>query len=69
MIELLGLNHPFFKPLIRRVMMVAVIALYGLFELTFGYPGWVVFAAVLFAICAHAFFIAFDPEDKGNTDV
>ena len=69
MIKLLGLNHPFFKPLIRRVATLVVVALYGLFELTFGHPGWAFFAAALFAICTYAFFIAFDPDDKGNTDV
>lgn len=69
MIKLLGLDHPFFKPLIRRVVTVAVVALYGLFELMFGHPGWAAFAAALFAICAYAFFIAFDPDDKGSNDV
>lgn len=69
MIKLLGLNHPFFKPLIRRVLTLVLVALYGLFELTFGQPGWIAFAAALFAICVNAFFIAFDPDDKGNTDV
>jgi len=69
MIKLLGLDHPFFKPLIRRVVTSGVVALYGLFELTFGNLGWAVFAAALFAICAYAFFIVFDPDDKGNNDV
>ncbi|WP_439141650.1 hypothetical protein [Planktotalea sp.] len=69
MIKLLGLNHTFFKPLLRRVITLVVVGLYGLFELTFGHPGWASFAAALFAICAYAFFIAFDPEDKGSNDV
>lgn len=69
MINLLGLNHPFFNRLIRRVLTLVLVALYGLFELKFGHAGWAAFAAGLFAICAYAFFIAFDPEDKGNTDV
>ncbi|MFQ1702346.1 hypothetical protein ACJ5NV_17310 [Loktanella agnita] len=69
MIKLFGLNHPFFKPLIRRVLTLVAVGFYGLFELTFGHPGWVAFAAALFAICTYAFFIAFDPEDKGNNDV
>lgn len=69
MIKLLGLDHPFFKPLMRRVLTLFVVALYGLFELTFGHLGWAAFAAALFAICAYAFFIAFDPDDKGNNDV
>jgi hypothetical protein len=69
MIKLLGLNHPFFKPLIRRILTLVVVALYGLFELTFGHPGWAAFAAALFAICAYAFFIVFDPENERNNDV
>ena len=69
MIKLLGLNHPFFKPLVRRVLTLVVVGLYVLFELTLGHPGWAVFGAALFAICAYAFFIALDPDDKGNSDV
>jgi len=69
MIKLFGLNHPFFEPLIRRVMTLVVVALYGLFEMTFGHPGWAWFAAALFSICAYAFFVAFDPDDKGTSDV
>ena len=68
MIKLLGLDHPFFKPLIRRIVTLGVIGLYALFELTFGHPGWALFAAALLAICTYALFIALDPDDKGNTD-
>jgi hypothetical protein len=62
MIDFLGLHHPFFRPLIRRIATVAVIAVYGLFGLVFGAPGWAVFAACLILICIYAFFIKPDTQ-------
>ncbi|KQB97426.1 hypothetical protein AL073_00265 [Loktanella sp. 1ANDIMAR09] len=62
MIDFLGLHHPFFRPLARRIATVAVIAIYGLFELVFGGPAWAVFAACLGLICIYAFFIKPDPQ-------
>ncbi|WP_165689269.1 hypothetical protein [Yoonia rosea] len=46
----------------RRIATVAVIAIYGLFELVFGGPAWAVFAACLGLICIYAFFIKPDPQ-------
>lgn len=68
MIKWLGLHHPFFRPLLRRVLTVLAIAVWGVIEFISGNPGWAIFAAVLFSICGIAFFIITDPKAHGDID-
>lgn len=68
MIKLLGLHHPFFRPLLRRILTVLAIAIWGIVELASGNAGWAVFAAVLCAICGIAFLIVTDPNADGGID-
>lgn len=68
MIKFLGLHHPFFRPLLRRVLTMLAIAIWGIVEITAGNFGWAVFAAVLCAICGAAFFIITDPKAHGDND-
>ena len=64
----LGLQHPFFLPLWRRIGTVGAIALWGAGELWLGNPGWATFFALLAAICALEFFILFNPDNYGGDD-
>ncbi|MEL6888950.1 MAG: hypothetical protein AAFO86_09590 [Pseudomonadota bacterium] len=68
MFKKLGLQHPFFLPLWRRVVTVLAITLWGGFELWLGNTGWASFFAILAAICILEFFILFDPENYGGDD-
>lgn len=67
-IKVLGLHHPFFRPVIRRILTVLVIALWGGLEFYAGNTGWAIFALALGAICVFAFFIRFDPNTDGDND-
>ena len=60
--RLLDLQHPFFRPLWRRVVITAICLLWGLFEFAQGAPVWGVLFLGLGAICAWEFFVAFDPR-------
>lgn len=64
-------DHPFYKPLWRRVVIVAVIALWLGFELTKGSGGlWLAMAAGSLAYAIYTFFITWPkeapPRDDGN---
>jgi hypothetical protein len=58
------LDHPFFKPLWIRVLIVVVTLAWTAFEFSTGSPFWgVLFGAVgLFA--AYRFFVVFNPRDE-----
>jgi uncharacterized membrane protein len=66
MLRLLGLYHPFFRPLIRRLVTMGVIAVWALVEAVLGNPGWAAFCVFLIIFCALAFFIF--PDPKRNED-
>jgi len=66
--KFLGLHHPFFRPLYRRVLTVLVIAIWAYVEYTQGNDGWVLFALGLMGACIGAFFIFTDPELDGDKD-
>ncbi len=68
MFSKLGLQHPFFLPLWRRVGTVLAISLWGVLELWLGNTGWAVFFAILAGICSLEFFILFDPDNYGGDD-
>lgn len=61
------LRHPFFRPLWRRVLVVAVCLAWGLVEFATGSPFWGVLFVGIGAICAWQFFLAFDPDQGGDT--
>lgn len=67
--KMLGLYHPFFRPLKRRIATVGVIALWGLIELVLGNTGWAIFSVYLVITCALAFFIYPDPQTYEDDDV
>ena len=59
---LLDLRHPFFRPLWRRVAVVAVCLGWGGFEFATGSTFWGVIFVGLGAVCAWQFFLTFDPD-------
>lgn len=60
----LGLYHPFFRPMKRRVLTVAAIVIWGLIELSFGNHVWAMLSLGLFVLCVFAFFVKFEVEEE-----
>ena len=65
---IIDVQHPFFKPLWRRVAVVALCLGWGLFEFASGTPFWGVLFVGLGLFCAHQFFVAFDPDGADKPD-
>jgi hypothetical protein len=61
--KLLDFNDPFYRPLWLRIVIVAVVAGWGLFEFVTESPFWgvIFFGAAAFAF--HGLFIAFNPRE------
>ncbi len=60
--KLFDVQHPFFIPVHRRVILTAALAVWSAFEfLVSGSAFWGVLVGGIALICAHQFFIAFDP--------
>jgi hypothetical protein len=55
------MNHPFFRPLWRRIAVVGVASGWALVEAISGSPGWALGFAALGAYSAWTLFITFDP--------
>lgn len=64
--KLLDTDHPFFKPLWIRVLVVAVCVGWGVFELASGAPFWAVIFLGIAAYSAWGFFVAFNPRDEAG---
>ncbi len=61
-------NHPWFRPLWVRVLLVAIAAGWGLFEYHSGSEVWAIVFGAIAAFGVWSFFIAYDPEDGGPGD-
>ncbi|WP_138472951.1 hypothetical protein [Poseidonocella sp. HB161398] len=57
------LNHPFFRPLWRRVLVTAFCLGWAVFELAMGNPLWALLTGALGLYCGYGFFVTFDPRD------
>lgn len=64
--KLLDVQHPFFRPLWRRILVVALCLGWALVELAQGAPGWAALFGALGLYCAHQFFVAFRPPGDGT---
>lgn len=64
----LGIRHPFFRPLWRRGLTVALCLGWALVELSWGNWGWAVLFGGIGAVAGYEFFIAFDPGNYEETD-
>lgn len=60
--DFFGLRHPFFIPLWRRILTVAVCLAWATFEFWAGNTGWGMLFGGVGAIAAWGFFVDFDPE-------
>jgi hypothetical protein len=61
--KLLDFNDPFYNPLWLRIIIVAVVAGWGLFEFVTGSPFWGVIFVGAAAFAFHGLFIAFNPSE------
>lgn len=63
-------NHPWLRPLWRRVALVAFCAFWAAFELATGSQGWATLAGGMAAYGAWIFLIAYDPapDQPANPD-
>ncbi len=57
------LDHPFFRPLWLRVLVVAACLGWAAVELVTGSPGWAIAFGALGLYSAYRFFVSFDPRD------
>lgn len=58
-----NLRHPFFRPLLPRIVTIGLAAGWALFEFMTGSPGWAVMFGAVAVWCGYQFFIVFDPEN------
>ncbi|SIN99255.1 hypothetical protein [Vannielia litorea] len=61
-----NLQHPWFGPLWRRVLVTALCFAWAAFELAMGSPGWALLFAAAGAWCGYQFFVVW--EDPGEGD-
>lgn len=61
--KLLDVQLAFFRPLWRRVAVVAACLGWAVFEYMTDHPYWAAFFGALGVYCAHQFFVAFAPRD------
>jgi hypothetical protein len=59
-------QHPFFRPLWRRVVIVLGTALWAGFEAMNGETAWALAFAAVALYCAWQFFVAFKPGTDGT---
>jgi hypothetical protein len=60
------LNHPFFRPLWLRVLVVALCLGWAAFEIAAGSPMWAILFGALGLYAAWGFFVAFDPREPDD---
>lgn len=60
--RLLDVQHPFFKPLWRRVAIVASCLAWAIFEFATGTPFWGVLFGATGVYCGWQLFVVFDPK-------
>lgn len=65
---MLGFDHPFFRPLWRRIALTAVTLGWAAFELATGNPFWAILFGALGAAALWGLLIAYDPDGAGRRD-
>lgn len=60
--RLLDTDHPFFRPLWIRVLIVVFCAAWGAFEIFMGSVGWAIVFLAIGAYAAWGFFVEFNPR-------
>jgi hypothetical protein len=59
--KLFDVQHPFFVPLYRRVILVVLCLGWATFEFIAGSVGWGILFGALGLYCGYQFFVVFDP--------
>ena len=65
--RLFDFNHPFFRPLWLRILIVAVCLFWAMFEASTGQMMWAILFGAIGLYAAYGFFVTFnprEPEDK-----
>jgi len=66
--KLFDLNHPFFRPLWRRIAIIAVCFGWGIFEFAMGAPFWGTLFLGLGVYCIWGFLFDFKPDAENKTE-
>ncbi|SFB70798.1 hypothetical protein [Tropicimonas isoalkanivorans] len=66
--KLLDRNDPFFAPLWRRVVIVAVTLAWSVFEFVAGSPFWGILVGAIGIYCVYQLFVVFEPREPGDSD-
>ena len=61
--RLFDLDHPFFRPLWLRVLIVAACLGWAAVELVGGSPGWAILFGAVGAYAAYGFFVDHNPRE------
>lgn len=64
--KILGMRHPFFRPLWRRAATTALCFGWALVELAGGNSFWALLFAGIGALCLYEFFIVYDPAEYAD---
>lgn len=65
---MLGNRHPFFAPVWRRVITVALTGGWAVLETAWGNSAWAFGFGALAAYCFYEFFVIFDPKNYEDPD-
>ena len=60
---LIDFRHPFFRPVIRRIVVFCLVAVWTVVEYLGGSVGWTIFFAALTAYVGWGFFISGQPDE------
>jgi hypothetical protein len=63
-----GFDHPFFRPLWRRILVTSVTLGWAAFELATGEPFWAILFGALGAAALWGLLIAYDPDKIRKED-
>ncbi len=61
--KMLDTNHRWFRPLWVRLVLMAFLACWTVFEFVWGSPMWGVLVAVFAALSFYGFFLDFNPQE------
>ncbi len=62
--KLFDFEHPFFRPLWLRIVIVVVCLTWAAFELSIGSPGWAILFGGMGLYAGFKFFVGYAPRDK-----
>jgi hypothetical protein len=66
--KLFDVQHPFFKPMYRRILVVVICLAWGFFELASGQPAWAMFFIATGIYTGWVFFFNFNPPEEEDEE-